>query len=139
MGVLPPRNRMRARIEARVDPAARLLVISVVGDVPDDAALHDVPRIWERHPEIVDYDSVIDLTRDAGRISWDAIGAIAERWRAFAGGHDRGRRTAIVVRDRQWATYAEAIAAMFAPRTFKIFRTVAEARAWLGDRGAEPG
>ena len=122
-------------IDVQVDHAARLLVISVIGEVVDDTALREVPRIWLRHPEVLAYDSLIDLTRDAGRISWDAVSTIAERWRHFAGERDRGRRTALVVRNEQWESYAGAIAAIFQNRVFKVCRSLAEARTWLSGGG----
>ena len=124
----------RDGIYAEVDDAARLLTVTVIGDVHDDRALTDVPAIWRRHPQVVDYDSLIDLTRDGGRISWGAIRKIAEQWNEFTLGRDHGRHTAIAVRNDQWDSYARVLATIFPRRAFKTFRSVPAAKLWIASR-----
>jgi len=126
------------RIDYQIDQAARLLEMSIVGDISDDRALQEIPDIWRRYPEIAGYDSLVDLRADTGLISWRATRAIAGLWRSFAGDRDRGRRTALIVRNADWEVYARAIARLFPNRTFRTYRDVEPARAWLRDQEREP-
>lgn len=124
----------RDGIYADVDDDARLLTITVFGDVHDDKAFRDVPAIWRRDPQVAAYDSLLDLTRDGGRISWGAIREIARQWDEFSAGRDHGRHTAVVVRNDQWEAYARVLATIFPQRVFKTFQSVAAAKLWLASR-----
>jgi hypothetical protein len=119
------------QIAYQVDKNARILTIKVVGEVSDARALRDIPRIWERDPAIVGYDSVIDLRLDEGTISWESISQIAEKWQRFAGSAAATRRTAVVVRSDLWDPIVAMIAERFPNRPFKTFRTLEDARLWL--------
>lgn len=121
-----------------VDDEERLLVIEVVGDVHNEKALRDFPAIWWQHPQVADYDSLLDLTYDHGLISWPAIHDIAAQWHSFSAGRDHGCRTAVVVRDDQWEAYVLVLAAIFPHRLFKVFRSEADARLWLHARADMP-
>lgn len=128
---------MKDGLYARVDDQARIVMVSIVGDVHDMTALEDLPKIWRAHPQIADYDSLLDLTRDAGRISWNAMRKIAQQWEAFSVRRDHGCRTAVVIRNDQWEAYARVLASIFPNRIFKTHRTIADARRWL-DNGGNP-
>lgn len=125
----------KAGIYSQVEPENHLLHVSVIGDVPDADALRDGPGIWQRHPEVVDYNTLLDLTRDHGRISWDTIRTIARQWTEFSAGRDCGRRTAVLIRGDEWEAYARVLATIFADRAFKTFRSAADARVWLRGSG----
>lgn len=118
-------------IEIELDHEARILSIRIVGDVTDERALQKIPQTWRDHPEVREYDSIIDLTRDHGAISWGAVAAIADKWHAFVGPADSGRQTALVVRDALWETIVTVIATRFPHRRFEAFRTTEDARRWL--------
>ncbi|HUH85290.1 MAG TPA: hypothetical protein VLX85_11810 [Stellaceae bacterium] len=127
------------QINFELDHGARILTIHVVGEIPDRRALRDIPQIWKDHPEVRDYDSVIDLTHDQGAITWDAISQIADEWHAFAGAADATRRTAVVVRSTIWKPIVTAIAARFPNRRFDAFRTDEDARKWIIANSASRG
>jgi hypothetical protein len=91
----------RDRIYAKVDDDARLLTVSVIGDVRDDKAFRDVLALWRRYPQVVDYDSLLDLTQDGGRISGGAIRKIGQQWDEFSAGRDHDRHTAVAIRNDQ--------------------------------------
>ena len=109
-------------------------MIAVTGEVGDEVALRDIPKIWEEHPEVLGFGTLVDLTKDAGSISWSAVKNIAQRWQRFADGRDAGRRTAIVVRDDVWARYARAISTLFPGRHVLVFRNLLSASEWLASR-----
>ena len=119
------------KIDFELDQNLRTLIIRIIGEVTDQRALREIPRIWKEHPEVRDYDSIIDLSRDHGTITWEAIAEIMDKWRAFVGTADTGRRTAVVVRNALWETIVGVIAARFPQRRFDAFRTVDDARRWL--------
>ena len=122
-----------------LDQNARILTIRIVGEVTGDKALREIPRIWKDHPEVRDYDSIIDLTLDHGAITWEAVSRIAEEWHAFSGAAEASRRTALVVRVALWQTIVSVIATRFPQRRFDAFRTIEDARAWVLASGARRG
>ncbi len=126
------------KIDIELDRKARILTIRIVGEVTDERALREIPRIWRDHPEVRDCDSIIDLTRDHGAITWDAVTEIANKWHAFAGAADIGRRTAVVVRNALWETIVSVIAMRFPRRRFDAFRTIDDARRWLEAPAEQP-
>jgi hypothetical protein len=67
----------------------------------------------------------------SGQISFDDISAIADAWRLFCQGGDRGRRTAVVSNDPFAPLYIKAIALCFSGRDLAVFRTMDDAERWL--------
>lgn len=119
------------KIDIELDHDARILSIRIVGEVTDERALREIPQTWVDHPQVREYNSIIDLSRDHGAISWDAVAEIADKWHAFVGPEDTGRQTALVVRDALWETIVNIIATRFPHRRFDAFRTVEDARRWI--------
>jgi hypothetical protein len=122
---------MPGQIHHEIDHPARTLTISVIGEVSGRQALHDIPKIWEQHPETRGYHCVVDLMRDEGALPWGAVREISEKGRAFAGTKDSRARTALVVRDKFWEKLAAVVEPLFPARSFAVFQNLDAARAWL--------
>jgi len=118
-------------INYNVDRDARRILIQFRGDLDGHAVQAAVTRLSEEVPEIAGYDSICDMLGFSGHVSFDDIGAIADGWRRFNGGNDRGRRTAVVSDDPFAPVYIKAIALCFGGRELAVFRTLDEAERWL--------
>lgn len=108
-------------------------MIECRGGVRDDDLLTVIPRIWEEHPEVIGYDTMVDartLTSEGGW-TWPALREIARQWRAFAQGRDLGRRTAIVTTDGWVAMLVGAFVLDYRGRRFRCFGDPQDALAWM--------
>lgn len=121
------------RVNWAVDSDRRLLVITLRGGVTDDDLLAEIPRIWEEHPEVIGYDSLVDARRltSEGGWTWPALREIARQWRAFARGGDLGRRTAIVTQDSWVRMLVGAFVLDYQGRKFRSFGCPDDAVNWV--------
>jgi len=122
-------------IDYLIDRPLRRIVIRFVGEVDGHALQAAMAKLWDEFPDIASCDSLCDMRCFTGDIGFDDISAVADAWRLFCGGKDRGRRTAIVSRDRFASLLVQAIALRFGGRELAVFHTIDEAAAWL-DRTA---
>jgi hypothetical protein len=118
-------------IDYDVDRDARRALIRFRGDIDGRTIQGAMARLSEEHPEIVGYDSICDMLVFSGHISFDDISAIADAWRIFTQGSDRGRRTAVVSNDPFAPVYIKAISLCFSGRSLAVFRTMDDAGRWL--------
>lgn len=120
------------RLTWAVDPDRRVVTVFCRGGVADEDLLSVIPKIWEEHPDVIAYDTLVDartLTSEGGW-TWAALREIARQWRAFAQGRDHGRRTAIVTTDDWVARLVEAFALDYRGRRFRCFGDPERALAW---------
>lgn len=120
-------------ITLELDQSARIFTVHVVGNVTNAQALRDISRVWEEHPEVSGYDSIIDLTHDHRSITWDTVAEIEDRRRAFVGAANPGCRTAVVVRNALWKTIVSVIRWRFPEGHFRAFKSINDARRWMAD------
>jgi len=123
----------RGRLTWRIDRERLLLTVVCRGAVTDGDLLSSIPRIWHEYPEVIECHVMVDareLTGDGGW-SWSALREVARRWREFACGRDRGRRTAIVTVDNWVATLASIFAMDYRGRRTRFFRDPADAHDWI--------
>ena len=126
-------------IDHDIDPAQRLYTVHVLGDVDGRELLHELPRFWREHPELVEYDHLIDAMHYTGTISIEDARALAKLWYDATGGSDVGGRTAIASPDRFADLWIALLDNYFPSRRFAAFPTLAGAFAWLGrTAGASP-
>lgn len=120
------------RVTWSVDADCRLVLVTCRAAVTDDDLLSAIPQIWQQHPEVIGYDTVVDaraLTSEGGW-TWPALREIARRWRDFAQGRDHGRRTAIVTTDSWVAKLTAAFVLDYRGRRFRCFGEPAAAFEW---------
>jgi hypothetical protein len=123
---------MPGTIEFTLDDAAKLLRLTIIGEVHDEQALREIEAYWQAHPQTVGYDSIVDSRRDESAVSWHGIGRLAERWHSFArAGNNTGGRTALIARDDAQRKMAELIAVKFPDREFEVFYSPDDALRWL--------
>ena len=110
----------------------RPVFVTCRGADTDTGLLSTVPRIWQEHPEVIGYDTVVDaraLTSEGGW-AWPTLRDIARQWRDFAQGLDLGRRAAIVTRDNWVAMLVGAFVLDYRGRRFRCFGEPEAAREW---------
>ena len=99
----------------------------------DRDLLEAIPPIWERHPEVIGYDTLVDGRSLAveGSWSWGAPREIARRRSQFAGGRDAGRKVAILTSDTWVTMIVRAIEVDYQCRCFRCFDRRDTALAWM--------
>jgi hypothetical protein len=122
------------RITWKVDRDRRVLTIRVSGPVTDEDLSSGLPRMWERHPEVVTFSTLVDArdVNNEGEYSWRGLRDVARQWRGFAGGRDGGSQVAVVVGDGWLAKVARIVAFDYPGTTFRIFMDFDDAAAWIG-------
>lgn len=121
------------RVSWEVDYRRLLLTIRLQGGVTDSDLSDGIPRIWQRHPEVLDCSTLVDarhLTSD-GNYGWRGLRDVSREWKRFAMGRDVGSRTAIVLRDSLLAKLVRAVSFDYPGTVFRIFFTVDDAEDWL--------
>lgn len=122
------------RVSWVVDFRQSLLTIRLQGGVTDDDLSTGIPRIWGGHPDVLEFDTIVDarhLTGE-GKYGWRGLRDVARDWRHFAKGRDAGTKAAIVLGDTLLTKLVRAIAFDYPGTVFRIFLDVDEAKAWLG-------
>jgi len=116
-----------------VDPERKLLFIELRGGVSDYDLLKYIPQIWAEHPEVVWFNTVVDLLEDrgTGNWTWGALQQIAEEWKEFEQQRNPNRRVAILT-ENYWITQIvnRAFGFLFADQKFRCFKDREAAAAW---------
>ncbi|WP_420405329.1 STAS/SEC14 domain-containing protein [Nisaea sp.] len=116
-----------------VDPDRKLLFIELRGGVSDYDLLKYIPRIWKEHPEVVWFNSVVDVLEDGatGNWTWGALQQIAKEWKEFAQDRNPHRRVAVLT-ENYWITQIvnRALGFLFIGQQFHCFRDRDAATEW---------
>lgn len=124
------------RIDWTVDPSRRLTVIVCRGGVTDADLLTRVPMMWERHPEALDYITVVDArgTTQDGGWTWPALREIARRRQALGRPRPAGKRIAFVTSNRWIAMLVKGLDALFPGIRVRCFTEPGPAVEWAERR-----
>jgi len=134
---------MSEPVEFVVDHSRRLLIRRVTGDLPFSAVGEHFMRFYERHPETLRYDVVTNYVKYAGRADWNELVEYTGRFsaksteRLTSSGPSQGiaRRMAFVSLDPMGGALMRALESLYASSELRIFKTEAEAIAWIEGRG----
>lgn len=116
-----------------VDPARKLLFIEVKAGVSDYDLLKDVPKIWQDYPDVIWFNTIVDVLQEhgTGNWSWAALHQIAQEWKAFALDRNPDKRVAILTQN-YWLTQLvnKAFSFLFSGEQFRCFEEREAAIVW---------